>query len=46
MENVLKYYEFDKKFEVHIDTSSFVVGNVLMQDGHPMTYENQKVNFR
>lgn len=40
---VLKYPEFDKKFEVYTDASGFVIGGVLMQDGHPVAYESRKL---
>jgi hypothetical protein len=40
---VLKYLEFDKKFEVHTDPSGFSIAGVLMQDGHPVAYESRKL---
>ena len=40
---MLKYPEFDKEFEVHTDASSFAIGGVLMQDGHPVAYESRKL---
>ena len=40
---VLKDLEFDKEFEVHTNTSGFVIGGVLMQDGHPVAYESWKL---
>ena len=40
---VLKYPEFDKEFEVHTDASGFGIGGVLMQNGHPITYESRKL---
>lgn len=33
---VIKYPEFDKDFEVHTDANGFAIGDVLMQDGHPV----------
>ena len=40
---VLKYLEFDKAFEVHMDASDFAIGEVLMQDGHLVAYESKKL---
>ena len=40
---MLKYPEFNKKFEVHTDASGFAIGDVLMQDDHPVAYEIRKL---
>lgn len=40
---VVKYSEFDKEFEMHMDASGFAIGNVLMQDGHLMAWKNCKL---
>ena len=39
---VLKFSEFNKHFEVHMDASEFAIGGVLMQDGQPIAYESKK----
>ena len=41
--SVLKYPEFDKKFEVNNKASGFAIGGVLMQDDHPVAYESRKL---
>ena len=33
-----------KPFKVHIDTSNFAFGGVLMKEGHPIAFESRKVN--
>ena len=40
---VLKYPEFDKKFEVNTDASGFAIGGILMQDGHLVAYGSRKL---
>ena len=40
---VLRYPDFEKEFEVHTDVSGFVIGGVLMQDGHPIAFESKKL---
>lgn len=40
---VLKYLEFYKPFEVHIDTSNFAIGVVLVQDRKLAAYESKKL---
>lgn len=40
---VLKYPEFDKKFEVPTDVSDFAIGGVLMQYDHPIAFESWKL---
>jgi hypothetical protein len=34
---------FSKPFKVHTNASGFAIGGVLMQDGHPITFENKKL---
>jgi hypothetical protein len=41
---VLGFLEFSKPFEVHIDVSGFVIGGVLMQEGHPNVFESKKLS--
>jgi hypothetical protein len=38
---VLKFPNFTKLFEVHTDVNDFVIGGVLMQEGHPIAFENK-----
>lgn len=40
---MLKYPEFDKKFDVHMDASNFTSENVLMQNNHMIMYESHKL---
>ena len=41
---VLKFPEFKKPFEVHIDASDFAIGGVLMQEGQPWAFESKKLS--
>ena len=41
---MLKFPEFDKPFEVHMDASDFAIGGVLMQDRRPIAYESKKLD--
>jgi len=40
---VLRFLDFSKPFEVHIDVSGFAIGGVLMQEGHPNVFESKKL---
>jgi hypothetical protein len=40
---VLKFLDFSKPFKVHTNSSGFVVGGVLMQEGHPIAFESKKL---
>ncbi len=40
---VLQFLDFAKLFEMHMDVSGFVIGAVLMQEGHLITFENKKL---
>jgi hypothetical protein len=35
---MLKFLNFTKPFEVHIDENGFAICGVLMQDGHPIVF--------
>jgi len=41
---VLAFPDHAKPFEVHTDVSDYAIGGVLMQEGHPITYESRKLN--
>nr|XP_016433941.1 PREDICTED: uncharacterized protein LOC107760410 [Nicotiana tabacum] len=43
-EPVLALPDFSNTFEVHTDASNFAIGDVLMQDKHPITFESRKLN--
>jgi hypothetical protein len=40
---MLRFSDFVKSFEVHIDASGFAINGVLMQEGHPITFESKKL---
>jgi hypothetical protein len=40
---VLKFLDFTKLFEVHIDANDFAIDGVLMQDGHSISFESKKL---
>ena len=40
---ILKLPDFKRPFEVHTDALDFAIGGVLMQDGHLVAYESQKL---
>jgi hypothetical protein len=40
---MLKYSNFSKSFEIHIDAIGFAIRGVLMQDGCVITFENKKL---
>ncbi len=39
----LKFIDFTKPFEVHIDTNKFAIIGMLVQEKHPITFENKKL---
>lgn len=39
---VLKFFNFSKPFEFHINASGFAIGGVLIQDGHPIVFKSKK----
>ncbi|KAK5785550.1 hypothetical protein PVK06_040146 [Gossypium arboreum] len=43
-EPVLALINFSKAYEVRTDASEYAIGGVLMQDGHPITFESRKLN--
>ncbi|XP_070003347.1 uncharacterized mitochondrial protein AtMg00860-like [Nicotiana sylvestris] len=43
-EPVLALRDFAKTFEVHTDALDFAIGDVLMQDKHPIAFESCKLN--
>ncbi len=40
---MLKFLDFSKLFEIHINANEFTIGGVLMEDGHPITLEGKKL---
>ncbi len=40
---MLRFLDFIKPFEVHIDASDFAIDKVLMQDGHPIAFKSKKL---
>ena len=40
----LELVDVYKPFEIEIDDSDFALGDVLIQEGHPITYESRKLN--
>nr|GEU90613.1 hypothetical protein [Tanacetum cinerariifolium] len=43
-EPVLRLPDVTMPFELHTHASDFAIGGVLMQDGHPIAFESQKLN--
>ncbi|GJS02909.1 reverse transcriptase [Tanacetum coccineum] len=43
-EPVLRLPDATMPFELYTDASEFAIGGVLMQDGHPITFESRKLN--
>ena len=43
-EQILKLPDFELPFEVHTDASDKAIGGVLVQEGHPVTFESRKLN--
>ena len=41
---VLGLVDVTKPFEIETDASDFVLGGVLIQEGHPIAYESRKLN--
>ncbi len=41
--HVLKYPNFLKSFEMHTNANEFSIGDVWMQDEHPIVFENKKL---
>jgi hypothetical protein len=40
---VLRFLDFTKPFEVHIDVSDFAIDGVFMQNGHLIAFESKKL---
>jgi hypothetical protein len=40
---MLKFPDFIKPFKVHTNASDFTIGAILMQNGHPIAFENKKL---
>lgn len=43
-EPALVFLDHTKTFEIQTNASDFAIGGVLMQEGHPITFESQKLN--
>lgn len=43
-EQILTLRNFELPFEVHTDASNKAIGGVLVQKGHPVAFESQKLN--
>ena len=41
---MLALLDHTKVFEVHIDASNFAIGEVFMQERHPIAFESRKLN--
>ncbi|XP_052117210.1 uncharacterized protein LOC127747411 [Arachis duranensis] len=41
---VLALPDYSKEFEVHTDAFDYAIGGVLIQEGHPITFESRKLN--
>jgi hypothetical protein len=41
---MLKFSDFTKLFEVHVNASDYIIGGVFMQDGHPLTFKSKKLS--
>jgi hypothetical protein len=40
---MLKFLDFTKPFEVHTNVNDYTIGAILMQNGHPIAFENKKL---
>ena len=43
-ELVLRFPNFELHFEVYIDASDKAISGLLVQEKHPVAYENRKLN--
>lgn len=41
---ILGLVDITKSFEIETDVSDFVLGSILIQEGHPIAYESRKLN--
>ena len=40
---MLRYPDFGKEFEIHIDSSNYQMGSVISQGGRPVAYWSKKL---
>jgi RNase H-like domain found in reverse transcriptase len=40
---LLKFPDFNKVFDIHIDTSDYQLGSVISQEGHPIAFYSRNL---